>query len=261
MMKTKIAIPLLILLVLLAGCSSKKNEQMGQYDVTKLDRSMVIDGNWNKPHWHNVNALEIKNRMGDKPLFTPGVEAKMMYDDENLYVIFRVNDKYVKSIVTEINGPVYEEPAVEFFFSPDTAFPHKYFNLEINCIGTPLMHYNDFKNVIEGRTIKESTPLDEKDIRQVEIASTISKDIDPLTRIIDEEITEPVIWTIEYRIPLSILENYSKVVRPQPGVEWKANFYKIAEKGTNVHFFTWSPVNNAVPNFHLPQFFGDIIFR
>ena len=61
--------------------------------------------------------------MGDKPLFTPTVQAKMMYDNENLYVIFHVNDRYVRCLVTEINGPVYEEPAVEFFFSPDPAYP------------------------------------------------------------------------------------------------------------------------------------------
>ncbi len=260
-MKNTIALSLLIVSALLAGCSSNKNKAMEQYEVKRSDRSMVIDGNWNKPHWHNIKPLEIKNRMGDKPLFTPAVEAKMMYDDENLYVIFRVTDKYVKSIVTEINGPVYEEPAVEFFFSPDTAFPHKYFNLEINCIGTPLMHYNDFKEVVEGRTVKESVPLAESDISQIEIGRTISEPLDPLTRVIDEEITGPVTWTIEYRIPLAMLETYSKIIHPKAGIEWNANFYKIAEKGTNIHFFTWSPVNNPLPNFHLPQFFGTIIFR
>ncbi len=185
--------------------------------------------------------------MGDKPLFTPTVQARMMYDNENLYVIFRVNDRYVRCLVTEICGPVYEEPAVEFFFSPDPAFPDRYFNLEINCGGTPLMNYNDFST-------KQRNPLDVEDIRKVEIAHS-------LPQIVDPEITEPVTWTIEYRIPLEMLARYSKILLPKPGIEWRANFYNIAEKGTNIHFLTWSPVNNPVPNFHLPQFFGTIRFR
>jgi hypothetical protein len=250
---------LLFMLAVIAGCSNDR--KMGTYEVKKLGRPMVIDGNWSKPQWHNVQSLHINNRMGEKPKFKPVVEAKMMYDDQNLYVIFHVNDRYVRCVVTDINGPVYEEPAAEFFFSPDPQYPNRYFNLEINCIGTPLMHYNDFEKVENGKTVKTSTPLDENDIREIEIAHTISESIDPLTQVIDTEITGPVTWTLEYRIPLSMLGKYSKIVHPAAGVEWKANFYKIAEKGNNIHFLTWSPVNNPVPNFHLPPFFGTIIFR
>jgi hypothetical protein len=149
--------------------------------------------------------------------------------------------------VTDINGPVYEEPAVEFFFSPDPDFPDRYFNLEINCGGTPLMHFNDFSK-------KERIILDEEDIRKMDIANSLPEIVDP-------EITDPVKWTLEYRIPLKMLEKYSKIVRPEAGVEWRANFYKIAEKGTNIHFLTWSVVENPVPNFHLPRFFGTIKFN
>lgn len=245
-MKTKVVLVLLLILSLITGCS-QKDKEMKTYEVLKLDRSMVIDGNWDKPHWNSIKPLDVKNRMGDKPRFTPEVQAKMMYDDSSLYVIFKVNDRYVRSVVTEINGPVYEEPAVEFFFSPDPAFPDRYFNLEINCIGTPLMHYNDFST-------KQRNPLDIEDTKKVEIAHSLQE-------VVDTEITEPVTWTVEYRIPIEILKKYSKIILPKPGAEWKANFYKIAEKGTNVHFLTWSPVGNPTPNFHLPQFFGTIIFR
>ena len=248
-MKIKTAI-LVFFVLLCIGCSSQKKKDMKNgslYNVSKLTGSMKIDGNWTKAEWKNITAIDIKNPMGDKPIFTPSVQAKMMYDDENLYVIFRVNDKYVRCMVTGINGPVYEEPAVEFFFSPNPEYPARYFNLEINCGGTPLMHYNDFSN-------KQRTPLDEGDINKVEIAHSLPQVVDP-------EITEPVTWTIEYRIPLDMLGKYSKIILPKAGTEWRANFYKIAEKGTNIHFLTWSPVNNPVPNFHLPQFFGTIKFR
>lgn len=254
-MNTRTALPvLLISFSLLAGCSSLKNKKMSTYEVQRLDKPMVIDANWDKPQWHNIPVMEIKNRMGKKPVFTPGVQARMMYDDQNLYVIFRVNDKYVKSVVTDINGAVYEEPAVEFFFSPDKTQPNRYFNLEVNCIGTPLMHYNDFEKVSDGKTIKTSSPLDVNDIDKIEIAHSLPAPADP-------EIAGPIVWTLEYRIPVEMLKKYSVLEGPAPGVEWKANFYNIAEQGSNIHFLTWSPVNNPVPNFHLPPFFGVITFR
>jgi len=248
-MKTN-AFVLFFFILLATGCSSQKKKEMKSeavYNVTESERSMVIDGNWYKPEWKDVEAIEITNMMGDKPLYTPSVQAKMMYDAESLYVIFNVIDRYVKCLVTEINGPVYEEPAVEFFFSPDPEFPDRYFNLEINCGGTPLMHFNDFAK-------KGNRPLDIDDIKKVEIAHSLPQVVDP-------EITEPVTWTLEYRIPLDMLKKYSGIIQPEPGAEWRANFYKIAEKGTNIHFLTWSVVDNPVPNFHLPHYFGTIKFN
>ena len=54
--------------------------------------------------------------MGTIPEFRPAVKAKMTYDDENLYVIFRVQDRYVRCITKDFNGPVWEDSCVEFFF-------------------------------------------------------------------------------------------------------------------------------------------------
>jgi hypothetical protein len=248
-MKRKAAI-ISSIVFLFFGCNFAKHKEtknMAEYSVSKLSQPVKIDGDWNKPQWQNIKEVNISNRMGDKPIFTPTVKAKMMYDNENLYVIFHVNDKYVRCLVTDINGPVYEEPAVEFFFSPDPEFHDRYFNLEINCGGTPLMHYNDF-------AAKTRNPLDPEDIKKVEIAHSLPQVVDP-------EITEPVAWTLEYKIPIAMLEKYSRIIHPKEGINWKANFYNIAEKGSNIHFLTWSFVDNPVPNFHLPRFFGVIKFK
>ncbi len=217
------------------------------YEVLRLNKSIKINADWDKPEWQKSKAILIENYMGSKPKFHPAVQAKMMYDDENLYVIFQVKDRHVRCITKDINGPVWEDSCVEFFFSPDTSFPEKYFNLEINCGGTALMHYN----VIAGKDITE---LETNDIEKIEIAHS-------LPQIIDPEITEPVTWTIEYRIPLALLEKYSHVTYPKSGINWKANFYKIAENSSNPHYLTWSVVNNEIPDFHLPQFFGLLKFQ
>lgn len=239
------SIAILIAIYSFTNESSMKKESV--YNVTRLKQPMKIDAVWDKPQWKNAQPVNITNYMGKMPGFKPEAQAKMMYDDENIYVIFHVKDRYVRCITDEINGPVWEDGAVEFFFAPDPGHPLLYFNLETNCGGTALMHYNLVPR-------KESRPLSKEEIQKIEIAHT-------LPQIIDPEMKEPVTWTLEYRIPLSILDKYSKVTRPGKGVEWKANFYKIAENSSNPHYITWSLVENDQPDFHKPEFFGRLIFE
>jgi hypothetical protein len=185
--------------------------------------------------------------MGEKPPFIPTVEAKMMYDDQYVYVIFRVKDQFVQSTVTKYNGPVSENSCVEFFFSPDKEFPLNYFNLEINAGGTPLMFFIP-------KTSSGYKQLQDEDIKSIEIAHSLPQVVDP-------EMKEPVTWTIEYKVPMSTLQKYSPVTKPGKGVRWKGNFYKTGSKTSNPNYMTWSFVDNAKPNFHLPQFFGTLIFQ
>ena len=173
------------------------------YNVARLKQPMKIDAVWDKPQWKNVPPVDITNYMGTIPGFKPEAQAKMMYDDKNLYVIFHVKDRYVRCITKEINGPVWEDGAVEFFFAPDSEKPLLYFNLETNCGGTPLMHFNLVPR-------KESKELSKDDIKKIEIAHT-------LPQIIDPEMKDPVTWTLEYRIPLAMLEKYSRITHPEKG--------------------------------------------
>lgn len=218
-----------------------------EYEVSKLTGSMKIDGDWLKPEWEKIKSVSITNYMGKVPGFKPDVQAKMMYDDNNLYIIFMVEDCFVRCRTDKINGPVWEDSCVEFFFSPDKDFPLKYFNLEVNCGGTPLMHYNTIPR-------KEHIEIDTRDIKKIQVAHS-------LPRLIDPEISTPVKWTVEYKIPFKMIEKYSNVTHPGPGVTWRGNFYKIAENNSNPHYITWSVVANIVPDFHIPEFFGVLKFK
>jgi hypothetical protein len=211
------------------------------YNVKRLKKPMKIDANWNKPQWKKIKPVEVENYLGATPKFRPEVEAKMMYDDENVYVIFHVKDRYVKVVTKDIGGKVWTDSACEFFFSPDESLPLSYFNLEMNGGGTPLLGHREKKPVVE-------------DIKKIEIAHS-------LPQIVDPEITEPVTWTLEYRIPLAMIGNYANVTRPKKGVTWRGNFYKIAEITSNPHYITWSRLPDNKPNFHQPPYFGILKFQ
>lgn len=218
------------------------------YLVKRLKQSSIaMDADWDKPQWQEIEPVTLNYQMGPEPKFVPKVQAKLMYDEDNIYGIFRVEDRYVRSTVQEFNGNVSGDSCVEFFFAPDSDFPLRYFNLEINAGGTPLIFYIN-------QPWDKFTKLGNEDINQIEIAHSLPEVVDP-------EITEPTTWTIEYRIPLALLEKHSKVTPPKSGTVWKANFYKTGSKTSNPNYLTWSFVDNPKPNFHLPQFFGTLKFQ
>ena len=236
-------------ILLLAMPVQRKTEidpDMRVYEVKRLKGPMRIDANWDKAQWQDVESVDIGNLMGDTPVFTPTTEVKMMYDENNLYLIFKVKDRFIRIVTDKINGPVWQDAAVEFFFSPDTDAPADYFNLEVTGGGTPLLGYKSKTG--------ERARAEEIDIREIEITHTLPKLVDP-------EIIEPTDWTLEYRIPIGMLRKYAKISQPTKGVSWRANFFKISENLSNTHYLTWSVVNSDKPNFHLPQFFGLLEFQ
>jgi len=230
-----------------SGLQADSSGHESVYRVKRLKEPMKIDGDWNKRQWRHVRPLRLTHFMGPIPPFRPSVQAKMLYDDSSLYIIFRVHDRFVRITVQDYNGPVSGDACVEFFFSPDTSFRKRYFNLETNAGGTVLMACHVFQQ-------KEYQKFSAEELDQIEIAHS-------LPRKVDQEIQEPVTWTLEYRLPLAILEKHASVIHPQPGVVWRANFYKTSSKSSNPHWITWAEVVNEKPNFHLPQFFGLLEFQ
>ena len=92
------------------------------------------------------------------------------------------------------------------------------------------------------------------DCKKIKISHSLTKEV-------EQELTEPETWKLEFSIPISILAKYMKVDAPGPGVSWKANFYKCADKTSHPHWLTWTLVDYPNPKFHLPEFFGRLDFE
>ena len=217
------------------------------YEVLPSKQEIIIDANWDKPIWAETKSIVLKNFMGEKPEHFPGTEMKMRYDKNNIYVIFKVQDQYVRAIAKNTNGNVWEDSCVEFFFTPGPDTNSGYFNLETNCIGTFLMQYHN-------QIANDDGFVSSQDNQGIEIKTSVDLDL-------TEEHTEPLTWYLEYKLPHSFLLNYLPYEAPVPGVKWRANFYKCADKTSHPHWLTWSPVNFPQPKFHLPEFFGWLEFK
>ena len=217
------------------------------YQVHRLTEPMPIDADWDKPQWQKAPPLNIALFMGVRPEYLPKTQARVLYDNKHIYVCFRTEDRYLRALATQYHSRVWEDSCVEFFLTPGVDISKGYFNIETNCIGTILLHY---------QTAPEENvkPLKPAELDSFEIAHSLPAEV------IDPERPEPITWTLEYRLPVEILENYCPVVRPAPGVKWRANFYKCAENASNPHWLTWSFIAHETPNFHLPDCFGTLEF-
>ena len=217
------------------------------YTVPRVESPVTVDGNWDKPIWQNIEPLVLENYMGDKPEHFPEVMAKIAYDHEYIYLIWQVKDQYVRAVAQKHQDPVFQDSCVEFFFSPNQLLDTDYYNLEMNCGGTMLFHHR----------LQEGDPavkVSNEDIEQMKVAHS-------LPRRIPEEISDEVTWTLEYAIPFEMLDKYDNLEVPQPGTIWRANLYKCADKTSHPHWLTWSPVDFPTPRFHMPQYFGKLLFE
>ena len=218
-----------------------------KYEVAKVRGPVAVDGNWEGGVWKEVRPLDVKHHMGSEPEHKPRTQAKLLYDDNFIYVIFRVEDRYVRAVAQDYQGPVCLDSCVEFFFTPGQDISSGYFNIEINCGGTMLFKHQLTRDV-------NTTAVSLSDCDKVRIFHSEPKIVEP-------EKQQPTIWFIEYHLPIDVLEKYCPVTRPAPTVLWQANFYKCADKTSYPHWLTWSVVDRPQPDFHRPEFFGILEFQ
>jgi hypothetical protein len=219
------------------------------YQIVRAPAAITFDAKWDGEFWSTVKPLELQHYMGERPAHFPKVQAKLVYDDHALFVMFRVQDRFVRAVAQQHQDAVYRDSCVEFFFTPQTDSALGYFNLEMNCGGTMLLYHQRAPG-------QDSVHFSESDLAQIDVKHSLPKIVDP-------EITEPTEWTVAYRLPVKMLNSYfpAEVQQPAPGVAWRANFYKCADETSHPHWLTWSPVAFDRPDFHRPQSFGRLEFQ
>ena len=62
-------------------------------------------------------------------------------------------------------------------------------------------------------------------------------------------------WAAELAIPMKCL-----VRRFEPAVTWRANFYRVEGAEEPRFYSAWRPTGTRVPNFHVPEAFGELVF-
>ncbi|MBU0476029.1 MAG: carbohydrate-binding family 9-like protein [Bacteroidetes bacterium] len=190
---------------------------------------------------------ELNNFMGDFPTHFPKAKFKLSYNEKSLLLRFDLQDNFVIANSENHFDNVWEDSCVELFFTPSTNNEDGYFNLEINCCGKVYFQHQKSKR-------NQVKRMDINDIDKLNVKSSFSGSI-------KEEIVKPTNWFIECEIPFDILAKYSRIELPSIGVEWRANLYKCADASSHPHWLTWNKIDFPEPNFHLPEFFGELHFE
>ena len=167
--------------------------------------------------------------------YAPEVEFHIAHSDKAFAVYFKVEESHVRAVSLEANGPVWEDSCVEIFLANPAG--EGYFNFETNCIGTSL--------AAKRRSKTDADMFGEELMAQIRTVGSLPHEA------IDSK-GEGQTWTMLKIIPFSVLG-----IDKTPA-SLKGNFYKCGDCCEQAHFLSWSPIDLPAPNFHCPEFFGEI---
>ncbi len=220
------------------------------YLIKQSRQPVDLSAHWSSEIWEQANTLNIDNffatpRAGK---FKPETQCRILYDDKALHLLFKVKDRYVKSVATQFNDSVCRDSCVEFFVQPDT--DQGYINFEFNCGGTLLA------SLVKDATRTEHGFADyynllPEDAAEITIFHTMPSVVDP-ERVGDTE------WRLGASIPFTVFQRHTGCETPRSGAIWRANLYKCGDQTSNPHWASWQPVSEL--NFHLPQCFKPLQF-
>ncbi len=220
------------------------------YEIRKVIDRVGIGGAWDSPARRHANELEITHFMTDRSEHRPETRLKMLYDDDKIYGMFLVNDRYVLATHTQYQSDVYMDSCVEVFLEPR---PGKgYFTLEMNCCGHFLAYY-----------IEDATPKGDRFKKYTQIPWDLGHTLRVFGSMgdrVEPEIEAPVTWHVEFSMPFAYFEKYVGPLGSIPGQVWRGNFQKCAFGCSHPHGGAWAPFGPE-NNFHQPDKFGTIVFE
>ena len=66
-------------------------------------------------------------------------------------------------------------------------------------------------------------------------------------------------WTLEAEIPAGAF--FAHDFGSLDGLRARANVYKCGDDLSQPHFLSWRPIGTEKPNFHVPEYFGEVEFE
>ena len=168
----------------------------------------------------------------------PEVGFDISHSGDALHLHFRVREDAVRAVCDTDGGRAWEDSCVEFFFAPRP--DGTYFNLECTCIGRILLCRG------AGRDGRE--PLPEELLQGIRRRPSLGTEPFGLR-------AEPTAWELELDIPATTfgLDTFD-------GLHARGNFYKCCDLLPVPHFLSGAPIDTPNPDFHRPEFFGDLMF-
>ncbi|TSA23042.1 hypothetical protein D4R75_04265 [bacterium] len=218
---------------------------MVQQTYSVIKKHQNLDDFTRPALWADISALFIANYKWVQNKYAPQVSVKVFHTDKFIYVHYLVLEDRITIRHTSFGSDVFKDSCVEFFLNPFPESSEEYVNMEMNALGVLLIGVGKDGDDSKRHYFKE------EDTEGFEIISSIK---------------HPVVgshgsayWTLHARIPKSFFEkHYGRKFVDKATI---ANFNKCGDETEFEHYGSWSEVVNPTPNFHLPQYFGKLIFE
>jgi alpha-galactosidase len=159
-------------------------------------------------------------------------EVRLLWTPETLYLRFAAKFRVITVLAdSEPNGrrnQLWDRDVAEVFLQPNPSEPRRYKEFEVSPNGMWI---------------------------DLEIARGEKHDLRSglRRRVI---LNEPArIWIAELALPMKAL------VEPfDPAAHWRVNFYRVEGAAEPRFYSAWQPTGTAVPNYHVPEAFGSLVF-
>ena len=174
--------------------------------------------------------------------YKPEVTFAAAHTGDAILLHYRVAEQSVRAVCSKDNEHIWEDSCAEFFIMP--ADDGIYYNVECNCTGRLLLAAG------KGRDTRLPAP----DFIMHGIDRWASLGTEPFdTRQVPTE------WELALRLPVGCFFYHS--LRKLDGLEAKGNVYKCGDLLPVPHFVSWNAIGTEHPDFHRPEYFGQMIFE
>lgn len=174
----------------------------------------------------------------DEYPFCPEAAVRLALTDDALLIHYRVSEPAVLARFTADGDRVWTDSCMEcFLLCPDGK---NYYNIESSCIGTVL--------VARGTGRGDRIPLSADRLITIDRYATLGRAPFGL-------IDKPTTWELALVIPRAIFGD-DKALFLSPVI--RANIYKCGDDLPTPHFVSLFPINIPEPDFHRPDFFGEL---
>jgi hypothetical protein len=240
------------------------NEQMRSivprgYLCHYATNAITVDGKLNDSAWAIAPwTSDFGDIVGpSKPAPRFRTRAKMLWDENYLYVCAELEEPHVWATLTNHDSVIFRDPDFEVFIDPKGS-THNYYEFEINALNTGWDLRLDKPYLDRGKPHNEWNIPGLK--TAVQVRGTLNEPSD-----VDQG------WSIEIAFPWPVLEQYARHTGPPgEGEQWRIDFSRVEwqisvtngvyEKKADVpeDNWVWSPI--GVVDMHRPEMWGLLQF-
>ncbi|HJK99972.1 MAG TPA: carbohydrate-binding family 9-like protein [Polyangiaceae bacterium LLY-WYZ-15_(1-7)] len=203
-----------------------------------------IDGRLDEAAWAQApwTSLFVNTMNGGRGAFD--ARAKVLWDDENLYVAFEVQDDFLVSRFDARDDHLWEQDAVEIMIDPD-GDGRNYFELQVSP------RNQVFDTRYDSRRVPQ--PIGHADWNaEIETAVQVDGTVNDTSEDEGYTVETAIAWS-------SFATGTPPASAPSANDDWRINFYVMDSQLEGQRAVGWSPPR--VGDFHVPNRFGQVRFH